>query len=202
MNIIKKITSQLSQNVLIFDILRWLLEGGYAGERTIIKKNFSMPRGRILDLGCGTGIFADMFNYENYVGVDLNEKYIERANKRYPNHCFILSDASSLPFDKEYFSDCIISGVLHHIDDSKSLQIIKEIARVLDPLGNLIIWEDTSDISKWNFLLSLIHALDEGKFIRKGFHYRQLLEDSFIVQKEYKMRSGLMEYIVFHCKKK
>jgi ubiquinone/menaquinone biosynthesis C-methylase UbiE len=198
---IKRFISKLSNITKIFDTLRWILEAGYVGERGIIKRYLSSIQGSILDLGCGTGIFANMFNHEKYIGVDLNEKYIESAKQRCPNYKFMVSDATSLPFDDQYFSDCMVSGVLHHIDDSNSLKIIKEISRVLMPFGNLIIWEDTKDFSRWNFLLNLIHSLDEGQFIRNNSHYRQLLESSFVIEKEFKMRSGLMEYVAFHCKK-
>ena len=38
---------------------------------------------RTLDLGCGPGAFADLFAGDDYVGVDLNSRYIDHARK-YP----------------------------------------------------------------------------------------------------------------------
>ena len=39
---------------------------------------------RVLDVGCGTGTNADRFKDADYVGVDINERYLEVARSPLP----------------------------------------------------------------------------------------------------------------------
>jgi trans-aconitate methyltransferase len=46
---------------------------------------------RILDLGCGTGLFKKNYPDCTYVGIDTNGRYIDHARKHLDGH-FILGD--------------------------------------------------------------------------------------------------------------
>lgn len=46
---------------------------------------------RVLDVCCGFGQFADMF--QNYIGVDFSEEMLKLARERNPGKEFILADA-------------------------------------------------------------------------------------------------------------
>lgn len=86
------------------------------------------PKGRLLDLGCGTGWTSVLFAQRGYdvVGQDLVPEAIEAGRKlkedhRLPNLDFVVADYESLSFENEFdvavFFDC-----LHHsLDEVKAL---------------------------------------------------------------------------------
>ena len=45
--------------------------------------------GRILDLGCGTGLFLELFDYWDYIGTDISGDMPNQARKKYPDRIFI-----------------------------------------------------------------------------------------------------------------
>ena len=67
----------------------------------------AMPylEGRILDLGCGIGVLADLVPADRYVGVDIDKESIQIAQKRLPEHSFFTVDE----FDAEGLFDSIVS---------------------------------------------------------------------------------------------
>jgi SAM-dependent methyltransferase len=179
----------------LFDALRWMLEGGYRGHHSVIRSHLS-DTGRTLDLGCGTGIYARFFPPGSYVGADLNPAYIAAAQAKFPGHQFLVQDATRTSFADGEFDACMISGVLHHLDDSQADQLLGEAARVVRPGGTLVVWEDIP-APWWNLLGHVIHHLDLGSHIRTPAGYRGLLERRFTIQDTCAMRSGAMDYQVF-----
>ena len=76
----------------------------------IIKKLSMKMKSRILDLGCGTGRFASLFDrygMDSY-GIDLSLSAIKRARIRYPKTKYLQMDANDLQFEKKSF-DLIFS---------------------------------------------------------------------------------------------
>lgn len=66
----------------------------------------------ILEVGCGTGIFAGLVQGFKYTGVDQSEKGLELARKRSPEKTFIQGDVRSMELPK---ADIVCSfAVLKH----------------------------------------------------------------------------------------
>lgn len=90
---------------------------------------------KVLDIGCGNGLLAcDLAKKaKKVVAVDLNEKNIETAAKRFAvkNIEYIHADATTYHF-KEKFDYIILSNVLEHIENRiEFLKQIKNIAPVI-----------------------------------------------------------------------
>jgi len=179
----------------LFDALRWMLEGGYRGHHGVIDRHLTSV-GRVLDLGCGTGIYASFFPPDSYVGADLNPAYIAAAAAKFPGHRFVVQDGTRTSFEDSEFDACMISGVLHHLDESQATQLLEEAARVVRPGGRVVVWEDIP-ASWWNALGHVIHRLDLGNHIRSPEGYRELLKPRFTIIESERMRSGAMDYQVF-----
>lgn len=201
MNIFNKLIDRLSSNPRIFILLRKILEANFKTLKEVIYESFLKSEdGLILDIGCGTGEFSSCFMPENYIGIDIEEKYIDFAKKNNKGK-FLLADALALPFSDELFSKIIIVGVLHHLNDGKTEKVLKEAARVLKGKGKILIIEDV-DFKSNNFLTNLIHYLDKGKNIRTAEGYAKLINSFFKIIKTLRITSGLGAYQVFLLEKK
>jgi ubiquinone/menaquinone biosynthesis C-methylase UbiE len=88
---------------------------------------------RLLDVGCGSGYYSEVFatllpGGVDYTGVDYSDAMIERARARYPSAAFEIADATRLPYADGAF-DIVFNGVsLMHIIDYPAA--IREAARV------------------------------------------------------------------------
>jgi SAM-dependent methyltransferase len=95
----------------------------------------------VLDVGCGTGRFAEVATRwgARVVGIDLSAA-AEVAAKNLASREFVAfqADVFSLPFALETF-DCIYSmGVLHHTPDCE--KAVKVLPQYLKPGGMLAVW--------------------------------------------------------------
>jgi ubiquinone/menaquinone biosynthesis C-methylase UbiE len=111
-------------------------------EMRFLFDDFLIPGERVLDLGCGNGRFYQVMKDKNidYTGVDISEKLIEIAKKRFPKAKFQVTDALNLPFPDNYFDKVYSVAVLQHIPSQEfRLQFLKEAKRVLRPKGILIL---------------------------------------------------------------
>lgn len=96
--------------------------------------------GRLLEIGCGTGIFIRSVKYyrpdlEAY-GCDISRTAIAAAKKteEYDIH-YEVADASSLPYKDESFDIVVMVDVLEHLEDIK--EVLRETRRVLKEGGIL-----------------------------------------------------------------
>ena len=109
--------------------------------------------GRILDIGCGFGLFAAYFAQtqpaRRIVGIDPDARRIglaERTAARLglEGHTFLAEDARSLkvegPFDAAYVLD-----VMHHIPKDEQLALLTRLRDLLAPRGVLVIKDITTE---------------------------------------------------------
>lgn len=100
------------------------------------------PGVRALEIGCGTGLFTEMFVAAgaDVVAIDISEPLLDQARDRELGEraTFMCADAEALSFDDGSFDAVVGSSVLHHLDVSLALP---ELARVLKPGGVLALAE-------------------------------------------------------------
>lgn len=90
---------------------------------------------KILDLGCGTGVYAKILTKKGarLKGIDISEKEIEIARKESPDVEFIIGNAEKLPYKSKEFDIVLSCLVLEHFKDWNN--VLKEVNRVLKKNG-------------------------------------------------------------------
>ncbi|MBI5452701.1 methyltransferase domain-containing protein [Candidatus Gottesmanbacteria bacterium] len=91
----------------------------------------------ILDIGCGTSLFLEYLNPSKYLGIDVSEKMIALARKRYPERHFIVGDMHNLPLKDETFDTVVSLFSCLNLTLTPKM-IADEILRVLKPGGHFI----------------------------------------------------------------
>jgi len=97
-----------------------------------------IPKGiKIMDIGCGSGIvgkaFSNMFE-ATVIGADIRDDRVVDLPLQ-------IVDDGKLPFEDDEFDVCLISYVLHHVEDASSL--LEEAKRICK--NKIIIYEDLPD---------------------------------------------------------
>ncbi len=119
-----------------------------------------LPRGRLLDVGAGTGIYFDaLAPYAVEIeALDLSEDMVATAGRYCQANGLIhihphVGSADSLPFEDGAFDVVIALDTLHHVPDLA--RVLDEAARVLKPGGHFFVFEPNI----CNPLMFLGHAI-------------------------------------------
>ncbi|EDM09213.1 similar to 6430573F11Rik protein (predicted), isoform CRA_d [Rattus norvegicus] len=97
------------------------------------------PGSLIADIGCGTGKYLKVNSQVHTLGCDYCGPLVEIARNR---GCEVMvCDNLNLPFRDQGFDAIISIGVIHHFSTKqRRIRAIKEMARVLAPGGQLMIY--------------------------------------------------------------
>lgn len=139
---------------------------------------------RILDIGSGPCDILEMLPQVDYIGFDMNPKYIEAAKKKFGNKGTFLCkkvDRDTI-IEPSSFDIIIANGVLHHLNDEEAFRLF-ELAKInLKPSGRLITFDGcyTNNLS---MIVKLILSLDRGQFIRSREGYIELASKYFPIVK-------------------
>jgi SAM-dependent methyltransferase len=190
---------QLSAMPRIWNVLRWLVEAGFQGERLVIARELRPWAGdsrRFLDFGCGTGEFADAFPPERYVGIDLSTTYLRFAGSHRPGS-YLATSGDGLALADASFDAALVLGVLHHLPDAVAAAAMAELHRALRPGATALVMEDIPPPDRRNLAGHLMHWLDRGGHIRSEADYRTIFGPDFAIERAYQMRSGICDYAVY-----
>ena len=106
-----------------------------------IDRTGARPGDRILDLGCGSGIFSHRLAQRGLrvVAVDISAKLTGIGRRLYPEVEFQVGDAERLPFSGGVFDAAFLGGVIHHFPDPAPLA--REVARVVKAGGTFFAFD-------------------------------------------------------------
>jgi len=90
---------------------------------------------KVLDVGCGIGIFEERLSGLDITGLDISEEMITEAGKR-SDKKFVVGDAENMGFDDASFDGVLYVAALEFIADYK--KAVRESWRVTRPDGKLL----------------------------------------------------------------
>ncbi|HZS57731.1 MAG TPA: class I SAM-dependent methyltransferase [Gemmatimonadaceae bacterium] len=132
---------------------------------------------RVLDVGCGPGTNTHHFAHADYVGIDINPRYIDAARRR-TGRTFIAADATTYVVDPaERFDFIFLNSFLHHVDTPSARRILSHVATLLTEDGAIHIL-DLIRPDRPSIALTLA-KLDRGDFPRPLAEWRSLFEESY-----------------------
>ena len=192
----RALADRLADNPLAFHYLRKLPELNYRATKDRLRRLLAHSGAeRVLDLGCGTGEFAALFDPAGYVGVDAHPGYVRLAVRLQPRHRFVCADALAWPGDGAPFDLALVNGVMHHLDDPTARGLLESARRHMRPGGTFVVIEDV-DLPGARAGTILVHALDHGEHIRTAEEWLRLVEGVFSVEERETYRSGLCPYLL------
>ena len=194
MGLFATIVQRISDHPVLFIVLRGILENDFKAIRAVIRSRLRVRQGlRTLDLGCGPGAFADLFAGDDYVGVDLNARYIDHARKTRQG-AFIVADARKVDLPDARFDQILIFGLLHHLSDEDVRAVLKECRRLLVAGGRILVIEDIPAVSRMNLIGHLIHRVENGEYIRPVEEYQRLYSEAATIESGEVLKSGICDY--------
>jgi ubiquinone/menaquinone biosynthesis C-methylase UbiE len=99
-----------------------------------------LPKGgKLLDIGCGTGLFVKRYIDEggSAIGLDISRKMIERAQRRCTTCDYMVGTGEKIPFCDNSFDAVSSLLVFSYIKDPESM--LREAYRVLKPGGAIAV---------------------------------------------------------------
>jgi SAM-dependent methyltransferase len=113
-----------------------ILHPNYLTRKNLLNgiRKFS-PRldGKLLDFGCGSKPYRDLFKVSEYVGLDFENTGHPHLNEQID----VFYDGKNIPFPDDHFDSVFSSEVFEHIFNLP--EILQELNRILKPGGKLLI---------------------------------------------------------------
>ena len=104
-------------------------------EKNFVKRILkNIPSTSSLDIACGTGRFLEFADY----GIDLSQKMIAEAQKKFPHKDLSCQSASETNFTDNKFEVITCFHLFMHLDKELIKEILLEFNRILKKGGNII----------------------------------------------------------------
>lgn len=154
----------------------WAFEKRFASETALASPSFARhftplvasilkPDARVLDVGCGTGIYHPIVAplCRSVTGAELSSRYAALASDNARRHDLpgvrlTVGSSSRLAFADGAFDAALCVDVLHHVEDLEGT--LAEISRVVRPGGDVLIFEPNC----LNPLLLALCVLDRNEW--------------------------------------
>jgi SAM-dependent methyltransferase len=135
---------------------------------------------RILDIGCGTGEVLRYMPRVEYLGFDMDERFVRAANESYGHRGTFLCRALGEDGVEDFapFDIVCATGVLHHLDDNEAVELFKVARKALKP-GKRLVTLDGCFVDGQSFLSKFTLSMDRGKHVRTSHEYVELASQVF-----------------------
>jgi SAM-dependent methyltransferase len=158
--------NRLMESVLEQPIVYRLWQAWHADQKfaPVLRHNDLSRVRRVLDVGCGPGMNTAHFPQMDYLGIDINPKYIESAQRRFDRK-FLVADATAYAAPPtERFDFILVNSFLHHIDLPETRRVLSNLATLLTEDGHLhsieVVMPDEPGLAR------ALARWDRGRFAR------------------------------------
>lgn len=132
---------------------------------------------RALDAACGPGTNTGFFAQADYVGIDINDSYLDYA-RRVHGRRYIQADLLDYTGDMEgRFDFVLVNSFFHHVDDANTGRILTRLFDVMAPGGHIhildLVLPESPGIARF------LARNDRGTFTRTLEQWRTLFEAHF-----------------------
>jgi SAM-dependent methyltransferase len=117
------------------------------------------PRGRGLDVGCGTGVLAERLAARGWrmTGIDPSDGMLDVLRERTPGVEAIHADGTALPFADSSFDLVYCVAVMHHVAEPGAVRrTLTEMVRVAKPGGRVLVWDHNPRNPYWGRLMAKV----------------------------------------------
>jgi SAM-dependent methyltransferase len=129
----------------------------------------------VLDVGCGPGTNAPRFAHAKYLGIDINERYIQLARNRYHRDFLVADVTTSDAIPAGSYDFILVNSFLHHIDTPDAQRVLSRASEFLTADGHLhsveLVLPEKTGIPRW------LALHDRGKFPRSLSTWREIFAD-------------------------
>lgn len=132
----EKLTKLLKKEMFHPKFIGFLFNPFYIIRRGLykgIKANTPLLKGKLLDFGCGSKPYRELFDVEEYIGVDIEESGHSHKNESID----VYYNGKELPFEDHFFDSIFSSEVFEHVFELDN--ILRELHRVCKPNGHILI---------------------------------------------------------------
>ena len=157
---------RLSQALFAEQKLRPLLES----------PDFAEAR-RVLDVACGPGTNTPHFAGKEYLGLDVNPRYIAYARRRFGRSFEVADVTSWQPPPGMRFDLVLANSFFHHVDDRSARAILARLSTLVATDGHLHVLDLI--LPARPSLALLLARLDRGRFARPRESWESLVAESF-----------------------
>ena len=132
---------------------------------------------RVLDVGCGPGTNTRYFTESDYLGIDINEKYVRDARRRYSRE-FVAADVRSYSTcHQDKFDFVLANSFLHHLRTEDVLGILSHLRSLLTDDGHVHVLELV--MPEHRSVARVLARWDRGKFARSVTEWQLIFEQFF-----------------------
>jgi SAM-dependent methyltransferase len=150
-----------------------LQEGDLRAVRDLVRSSLR-PEARTLEVGCGPGLFADLFAAGDYVGVDPRPRFVDHARRHRPGS-FICDELAAVGLPDARFEQALGLDVLGPRSDVASRAIAVELKRLLAPAGRVLLVERVKGIERVVRLASTLGRIERRDLVQSGWRERVAL---------------------------
>lgn len=178
--------------------LRPINSDGRILERLILNNRRGSQRLKILDFGCGSGIYCDYLGHDlesKYFGIDKNFADLVLARKFFPENYFFACGENTC-FKDNSIDYIVATNVLHHLKLKQINKLILEFNRILKDGGKLILLEAverSEQIGVVFRLVTFLEVLIKNVKFKNHDYYKKILQKYF--HEEYFEKSNNNFYI-------
>lgn len=121
--------------------------------------------GRVLDVGCGPAMNTAYFRDMDYLGIDISDRYIENARRRFKKEFVVADVRTYTPPNDESFDFVLLNSLLHHLNDHDAGSVVAQLPKLVSHDGHVhildLVMPQQSGVAHW------LADHDRGDYPRK-----------------------------------